>query len=129
MKLFITLLINFVFVSSMHAQHGEEFSISLSKDKLILKAGESKDIALTLLRSRSYNKVNASLHLSSALPEGVQITFEPDAGLIDSSTAHLAIDEKAKPGNYFIVINCTMNHKNKGVMLKLVIEDNAVTLK
>jgi hypothetical protein len=129
MKLFITILINFIFAGLLSAQHVEEFTLTLSQDKLQLKAGEQKDISLNLQRSKSYARVSASIRLSSALPEGIRITFEPDAGVINNSTAHILVDENAKPGSYIVVINCTMNHKNKGVMLKLVIEGNAVTSK
>ena len=122
MKLTIVILFNLIFISLVSAQHQEEFNISLSQDKMILKGNEQKEILVTLHCSRSYAKLKSSLTVSSALPEGVEINFEPASGIISESIAHIRANETAKPGTYFIVINCTKNHKNKGSMLKLTID-------
>jgi uncharacterized membrane protein len=101
-----------------------EFIIELSTSSLETKPGESSEIAILLNRSKSYAKSNVVLSLSSGLPEGVSITFEPANGVIEKSVAKISVAETTKPGNYMIIVNGTIQHKNKGATLKLVVNDS-----
>jgi hypothetical protein len=99
----------------------KEFAIALSQNMLEIEPGEKKDVTVTLLRSRSYVKLKAEINLSSSLPPGVSITFEPINGIIESTKALITVSDDAKPGSYTIIVNGSINHKNKGAILKLVI--------
>lgn len=101
-----------------------EFTIALSSSSLEVKAGESSDVTVLLNRSKSYSKSNAVLTLSSGLPEGVSVTFEPSEGIIDQSVVKVSVAETTKPGNYMLIVNGTMQHKNKGATLKLIVKEN-----
>lgn len=98
-----------------------EFTVELSTSSLEIKAGETKELTLTLNRSKQYSKSKATLGLSSGLPEGVTITFEPTEGVVDNSIVKVAVAQHTKAGNYMIILNSTMQHKSKGATLKLVV--------
>lgn len=100
-----------------------EFTVELSTSSLEVKAGETKELTLTLNRSKQYSKSKATLGLSSGLPEGVTVTFEPTDGVLESSVVKVAVAEHAKAGNYMIILNSTMQHRSKGATLKLVVTE------
>jgi hypothetical protein len=100
-----------------------EFTVELSTSSLEVKAGETKEITLTLNRSKQYSKSKATLGLSSGLPQGVTVTFEPTDGVLESSVVKVAVAEHAKAGNYMIILNSTMQQKSKGTTLKLIVSE------
>jgi hypothetical protein len=102
----------------------KEFDIELPTNELAIKPGETKQIDVNLVRSKGYHKAKATLGLSSSLPEGITITFEPKEGIIQSSRATIIIDSQVKQGAYLLLLKCTMNNKMKGTMLKLVVIEN-----
>lgn len=100
-----------------------EFTIGLSTSALEIRPGEISDVSILLNRSKGYSKSNAVLSLSSGLPEGVSVTFEPSTGVIEQSVAKISVAERTKPGSYMIIINGAIQHKNKGATLKLVVSE------
>jgi uncharacterized membrane protein len=123
----LLLLLVFVAVSgiALFAQDKKapatEFLLELSSSALEVMPGESKDVTVTINRSKSFAKSDVTLGLSSGLPAGVTVTFEPSQGLLESSIAKIAVAENAKAGNYTIILNGTIRHKSKGATLKLVV--------
>ena len=101
-----------------------EFTIDLSATTLEASAGQTKDVEINLNRSKSYSKSNAVLGLSSGLPAGVTVSFEPAEGVITHSVAKITIAENTKPGSYMIIFKSTIQHKSKGATLKLVVAEN-----
>jgi len=112
---------SFAAVAQEKTSPRSEFAVELSTPTLEIKPGETKDVTVTLLRSKSFSKSNAKLSLSSGLPQGVTITFEPAEGLIESSVAKVAVDKTAQPGTYTLILNGVIQQKSKGKMLKLVV--------
>ncbi len=98
-----------------------EYSVSLSENSIEVKSGESKDITVTILRSKSYAKAEAKLGLSSALPEGITVTYSQAEGLFDSTVATVTASPEAKTGEYQIILRTTVNNKIKGSVVKLVV--------
>ncbi len=82
---------------------------------------ESKDVTVTINRSKSYSKADVVLGLSTSLPKGITITYEPAEGLISSSIAKITADEDAQAGNYTIILSGEIRNKKKGGTLKLVV--------
>ncbi|WP_133259648.1 hypothetical protein [Pseudochryseolinea flava] len=107
-----------------------EFTVELSTTTVSAKPGETTSVDITLNRSKSYSKSNAKLGLSSGLPAGVTIEFEPAEGVIEKSTAKISLSREVKAGSYTIILNSVIQNKSKGKTLKLVVNDdtNAVTL-
>lgn len=98
-----------------------EFTLELSASTLDLKPGESKDVTVIINRSKSFSKADVVLGLSSGLPEGISITYEPAEGLISNSRAKITASENAHTGNYTIILNGEIRNKKKGATLKLVV--------
>jgi hypothetical protein len=107
-----------------------EFTVTLSATAVEAKPGETKSVDVILNRSKSYAKSNAKLGLSSGLPAGVTIVFEPAEGVIESSVAKISVGSEVKAGTYTIILNSVIQNKSKGKTLKLTVNDNgnAVTL-
>lgn len=126
-KSILTLLTAFAGLTFVSAQEKtapqKEYTLELSASTLEVKAGESKDVSITLNRSKAYSKSKAVLGLSSGLPQGVTVTFEPAEGVIENSVAKISVAENAKAGNYLIILNSRLQNKSKGATLKLVVMD------
>jgi len=129
MKNSIFSLILALFATAALAQEkpapAKEFSVELSAPSLEIKPGQTKNVTVTLNRSKGFAKSNATLGLLSGLPEGVTVTFEPAEGVITNSVATIAVAETTKAGNYMIIFKGTLQHKSKGATLKLAVTDGA----
>lgn len=98
-----------------------EYSVSLSEKVVNLKPGETKPVTVSLLKSKSYSRSEAKLGLSSTLPAGITVAFEPAEGMFDNSVAFITANATAKEGEYQIIIKTTMNNKIKGSIVKVVV--------
>ena len=99
-----------------------EFGLSFSKEQLELARGDTGELEILILKSKGYQKSKARMGISSSLPKGVTITFNPDQGTFDSSMATILIQADATPGQYILILNATLNNKTKGSILKLQID-------
>ena len=107
-----------------------EFTVELSAPSLAIKPGETKSVTINLNRSKGFAKSKAVIGLSSGLPQGITISFEPAEGVITSSVASISVAETVKPGNYMIILKSTIQNKDKGATLRLAVDGsvpNAVT--
>ena len=125
-KLFpLVLILSVAVVSTAIAQDKTfprtEYSVSLSEKVVNLKPGETKPVTVSLLKSKSYSRSKAKLGLSSTLPEGITVGFEPAEGVFDESVASIAANSTAKDGEYQIIIKTTINNKIKGSIVKVVV--------
>ena len=105
-----------------------EFTVELSESSLIIKPGESKQITVSIARSKSYTKAKATLGFGSSLPNGVTISYETIEGKIDKSTATIAVAQDAAPGVYQLVLSATLNAKKKGTILKLSVNKDQIAV-
>lgn len=96
-----------------------EYSVSLSETKIQVKPGESKDVTVSILRSKSYSRAQATLGLSSTLPDGITIVFAPAEGLFESSVATISVAPNTPEGEYQFIVKTTLNNKIKGTIVKL----------
>jgi hypothetical protein len=131
MKNILLTLVVVTLANVLHAQEkarpNKEFTVELSATTIDIKPGESKSVEVALLRSKSYSKSNAVLGLSSSLPEGVQISFEPKEGVIEKSMINISTDGTAKAGSYTVIINSVIQNKSKGKILKIVVTESGTT--
>ena len=100
----------------------KEFTVYFSKDRMELSRGEESQFDVAILKSKGYRKGKINMGISSRLPKGVAVTFEPDNGTFDSTRANILIQDDATPGEYLLIVNATLNYKTKGSILKLVIK-------
>jgi hypothetical protein len=105
-----------------------EFSVTLSEQSITLKPGEAKQVRVQLLKSRAFSRAKASFVLSSGLPAGVSVAFDPTEGKLDESTATISVGKEALAGTYSIALGATMLGKKKGSLIKVeVLEGTAVS--
>lgn len=126
-KTFLLLFVWAVCVVSASAQEKpaprSEFAIELSVSSLEIKTGESRDVTVHLNRSKSYSKSKGVLGLSSGLPEGITVSFEPATDVTTEGIAKIAVAKTAKPGSYMLILNGTLEHKTKGATLTLIVRE------
>lgn len=100
----------------------KEFTVSLSEETFNLARGENKKIDIRILKSKAYQKGKMKMGLSSSLPAGVTVSFEPENGTADVTQATISALPDAQPGTYSIIVNSTINYKTKGSILKITIQ-------
>lgn len=131
---FLPVVLAFAFISLANAQEKTaprtEFTVEISSTTLTATPGTSQEVTLTLNRSKGYAKSSATFGLSSGLPEGITVSFEPAEGVINETTAKIDIAATTKPGSYLLILKTTIQHKNKGTTLKLLVTEagEAVTM-
>lgn len=100
----------------------KEFTVSLSDENVILKPGETKTVDIKILKSKAYQKGKIKMGVSSALPKGLTLSFDPETGNTDVTKATITALSDATPGIYNVIVNATVNYKIKGSILKVTVE-------
>ena len=100
-----------------------DFSVSLSENVLTIKPGETKQLTVSILRSKSFSRTSAKLGISSSLPDGVTVAYEPAEGMFESSIATFTAASDLKAGEYQVILKTSLNNKVKGSIVKVVVED------
>jgi hypothetical protein len=105
----------------------KEFTIS-STDSVNIEKGSFQKLNVWVLLSKSLVKtnVNVEMNISSALPEGVCVTFQPQQGDFDYCEATISVNPETKPGMYFIIASATIRNKTKGHIIKLTVPETQV---
>lgn len=108
---------------------GTEFRPSLSENVLVINPGETKELTVSILRSKAWTKSNATISIPAKLPDGVTITFEPAEGLFNESTMRVELAPTVNPGTFTILVRSEVRHTKKGNLLRLEIgaKENAIT--
>jgi hypothetical protein len=104
-----------------------EFYFDLSETSIAIKAGQSKQVVLSITRSKSFAK--GMLGLQSTLPKGVSISYEPKEGIFETSVATISVASDAAAGIYQIVLSAMLSTKKKGEILKLTVNSDEVATK
>lgn len=85
---FVLLLISMVVG---HAQNLEipqkEFTLAFSNETVVLTCGENKKVEIHILKSKAYQKSKLKMGLSSSLPPGLSLSFDPEKGSVDATQA------------------------------------------
>lgn len=126
MKTFITTSLLFISTLLAAQSTGEipktEFKVSLPENSLSIKPGESKEVAMTITRSKSYSKLNAELGTFSPLPNGIVVSFDPKEGNFDTGSASISVASDVPAGTYSIVMGAIINYKKKGSILEIKVD-------
>jgi len=89
-----------------------------------IKAGQSEEIALNVLRSRLYVQKPTKLKVLSPLPEDLTFTISPNPITEDKTTIQIGSTVNTRPGIYTIVVSgdsVIPGMPSKGIILKLSI--------
>lgn len=133
MKILFTL--SFLFVAAMVVAQTKtelprtDFLVNLSESSLTLKPGESKQVTVSIVRSKYYAKEKAVLGLMGQLPKGITVTYEPAEGNFESSVATLSAAADALPGTYNVIISTMLSVKKKGEILRVTVASDQVAVK
>jgi uncharacterized membrane protein len=127
MKTFLTVF--FLFAAAVSFAQTKDFTIDLSESSVSIKPGESKQVTVSIVRSKYFAKEKATLGLQSALPQGITLTYEPKEGNFENSNALISIASDATPGTYNIVLSATLNTKRKGSILKVTVGTDQIAAK
>jgi hypothetical protein len=100
----------------------KEFVVSLSEETLNIARWETKKIDVRILKSKAYRKGKMKMGISSSLPAGIKMTFNPEIGNADVVEATITALPEAFSGVYSLIVNSTINYKTKGSILKLTVE-------
>lgn len=106
-----------------------EFTINLSESNLTIKPGESKQVTVSIARSKYFAKEKAILGLQSSLPQGVTISYDPKEGNFETSVATISVASDTAVGVHQIVLNAMVSTKKKGTILKLSVSNDQVAVK
>jgi hypothetical protein len=98
-----------------------EYAVSVSEKLVKIAPGETKQITVSILRSKGFSKSKAELGLSSTLPAGITLQYEPAVGLFDKSIATFHADANVPMGEYQVIIKSTVRNLTKGTIVKLVV--------
>jgi hypothetical protein len=97
----------------------KEFTVHADALAVDITAGSTGKVNLQIIRSKNFQKSEASFRVASSLPEGVTIRY--DAQNESDYAAVIATTSQAAPGTYQVIMNCTIHNKTKGVIVKLKI--------
>ena len=97
----------------------KEFIVQADAQTVDITAGSTGQVNLQIMRSKNFQKSEASFRVASSLPEGITIRYdeqnESDYAAVISTTPQVT------PGTYQVIMNCTIHNKTKGVIIKLKI--------
>ena len=123
MKYYCTVIVLLVLIQSLKAQDAtlpaKEFIIRAKTSKVEISRGGQGAVEVEILRSKSYQRPEATLSLGSSVPAGITVTYDPEKGVTDHATVSIQVSSQAAPGDYTVILNCTVKNKTKGVILKL----------
>ncbi|WP_333820370.1 hypothetical protein [Ohtaekwangia sp.] len=97
----------------------KEFVMKSATNSVEVKAGNQVTLDLKVIRSKSFQRGEATLGIASQLPEGVRVSFDQHQDDVAAYAAVITTTPSAAAGTYTVVLNCTINHKTKGVVVKL----------
>lgn len=110
-----------------------EYQVSVSEKTVKIAPGETKQVTVSILKSKGFAKSKTSLGLSSSLPAGITVHYEPAEGLFETSTATISAAADAVAGEYQLILKSTVRNLTKGTIVKLVVGNStpkdAVTIK
>ena len=121
--------LNMVIVSAAKCQNiaipKKEFRV-FTDDSISVEKDSQKKIDVLVLRSKQFKR-RVRMDITSSLPPGVDISFDPSLGNFDSCVATINVGTSAKPGTYLIIISGTIKNKSIGRVLKLTVADKHIT--
>jgi hypothetical protein len=100
-----------------------DYKLEIASDAIQLKAGSAAQVDLTLVRGGRYKSHAATLGLSSALPAGITVQYEPAVNVMEKSMITISSTKETKPGVYYVGIRATILNNIKSTLLKVEVKD------
>jgi hypothetical protein len=100
-----------------------DYKLEIASDAIQLKAGSTAQVDLTLVRGGRYKNQAATLGLSSALPAGITVQYEPAVNVMEKSLITISSTKETRPGVYYVGIRATILNNIKSTLLKVEVKD------
>jgi hypothetical protein len=124
MQKLMATIICFLLVWNLAAQPPKtEFTFQAKTSRVAVSRGGTNNLDLSIVRSKRYEESEMKLSVGSALPTGIEVSFQSPNDTAATALVTVVAKEAALPGTYNVVLNCTINNKTKGVIVKLVIPE------
>jgi hypothetical protein len=99
----------------------EEYVLVASATNLIIVKGQQDSVKLTILRSKSFKTGKSSVAVNPPKEAALDVKVKQLPGEVDEYMVYLITTKDTKTGEYNFVPTCTLRNKNKGIVLKLII--------
>lgn len=99
----------------------EEYLLVASATNLIVAKGHQDSVKLTVLRSKSFKTGKSSVAVNPLKEGALDVKVKQLPGEVDEYMVYLITTNETKTGEYNFVPTCTLRNKNKGIVLKLII--------
>jgi hypothetical protein len=99
----------------------EEYLLVASATNLIIAKGQQDSVKLTILRSKSFKTGKPSLAVNLPKEAALEVKVKHLPKEFDEYMVYLTTTNDTKTGEYNFVPTCTLRNKNKGIVLKLII--------
>jgi hypothetical protein len=99
----------------------EEYLLVASTSNLTIARGQQDSVKLTVLRSKSFKTGRSSISVNPPGEAALDVKVTQLSGHTDEYMVYLITTADTKPGEYNFVPTCTLRNKNKGIVLKLII--------
>ena len=86
--------------------------------------GQLNTVKLSVLRSTAFSKTPIWLNVVSTVPDGMNVTFEPNPVMGDSAVARFELSEEMKIANHTVIISAdskTAGWPKKGIALRVIV--------
>jgi len=100
----------------------EEYRVTASTTILSLARGHQDSVTISIERSKSFKTGKATLSFNAPGEAGLIISTKQRPDHPDDFMVHLSAPADAKVGEYNFVPTCSLRNKNKGIVLKLIIQ-------
>jgi hypothetical protein len=99
----------------------EEYLLVASATNLTIAKGQQDSVKLTILRSKSFKTGKSSVVVNPPKEAALDVKVKQLPGEFDVYMVYLITTNETKMGEYNFVPTCTLRNKNKGIVLKLII--------
>jgi hypothetical protein len=101
----------------------EEYALVASVSNLTIAKGQQDSVRLTVLRSKSFKTGKSSIAVNPPKEAALEVKVKQLPGATDEYMIYLITTDETMTGEYNFVPTCTLRNKNKGIVLKLIINE------
>jgi hypothetical protein len=99
----------------------KEYLLIASASTLTIAKGQQDSVKLTVVRSKSFKTGESSITFNPPTEAALDVKIKQLTGEPDQYMVYLITTDDTKPGEYNVVSTCTLRNKNKGIVMKLII--------
>jgi len=104
-----------------HQLPREQYVLIASANTLTIAKGQQDSVKLTVVRSKSFKTGKSSLTVNPPSEAAMDVKIKQLPGEPDQYMVYLITTAETKQGEYNFVPTCSLRNKNKGIVMKLII--------